>query len=247
MKMLEGKGALVTGGSRGIGRAIVRRLASEGAHVVFNYANSAPAAAETEELVRAAGGRAHAIQADLSADGAVNAVTAFVEAHLDGLDILINNAALDAAPAAFADTDDLLYDRTMAVNARAPFMFMRFASRNMRDNGRIVNISSMNTVRTAPGISAYAASKGALEQLTKVAAAELGSRGITVNAVCPGTTDTDLLRHANSEATLARIPSITPLGRLGQPDDIADVVAMLAGPDARWITGQTVLATGGLV
>lgn len=116
----------------------------------------------------------------------------------------------------------------------------------MRDDGRIINISTMNTTRPAPGNAAYAASKGAIEQLTKVAAMELGARGITVNAVCPGATDTNLLRHTNPEATLTQVAEITPLGRLGQPDDIADVVALLASHEGRWLTRQVIHATGGL-
>jgi 3-oxoacyl-[acyl-carrier protein] reductase len=116
----------------------------------------------------------------------------------------------------------------------------------MRDGGRIVNISTLNTVMPAPGIALYAASKGAVEQFTAVAARELGSRGITVNTVSPGATDTDLLRSTNPEEALRTVVGMTPLGRLGQPADIADVVAFLAGPDARWLTGQNIHATGGI-
>lgn len=134
----------------------------------------------------------------------------------------------------------------MGVNAKSTFLTMRQAARTMRDNGRIINISSLSTPRPAPGIAPYAASKGAIEQLTKVAAMELGGRSITVNAVCPGATDTDLLRGTNPAATLELIVTLTPLGRLGQPADIADVVALLASPDAHWLTGQIIGATGGL-
>ena len=146
-----------------------------------------------------------------------------------------------------ADTSEELYDAIMAVNARSTFLTMRYAARTMREGGRIINISTLNTTRPGPGIAAYVASKGAIEQLTKVAAIELGGRGITVNAVCPGATDTDLLRHTNRAAALEQAAKITPLGRLGQPDDIADVVALVASPSARWITGQVIPATGGLM
>jgi 3-oxoacyl-[acyl-carrier protein] reductase len=246
MAVLSGKGAVVTGGSRGIGRAIVRRLAADGATVVFNYATSTEAANEVAAEVREAGGRAHPVRADLAEPGAVDRLLATAAAHLDGLDILVNNAAAETPPTPLADTDEALWDSIMTVNARTVFLTLRHAARTMRDGGRIVNLSTLNTVRTAPGIASYAASKGAVEQLTKVAAAELGPRGITVNAVCPGATDTDLLRRSNTAEALAGVPAITPLRRLGEPADIADVVGMLVGPDARWITGQIVLATGGL-
>ncbi len=245
MGVLDGKGAVVTGGSRGIGRAIVRRLAADGASVVFSFARSADQAAGVERAIRDAGGHAHAAQADLGEPGAAWLLDVAAE-HLDGLDILVNNAAMEFSPCAMADTSEDLYDAIMAVNARSTFLTMRHAARTMRDGGRIINISTLNTIRPGPGIAVYAASKGAIEQLTKVAAIELGGRGITVNAVSPGATDTDLLRHTNPAAALEQAAKITPLGRLGQPDDIADVVALVASPSARWITGQVIQATGGL-
>jgi 3-oxoacyl-[acyl-carrier protein] reductase len=246
MGVLHGKGAVVTGGSRGIGRAIVERLAADGATVVFSFARRADQAAEVERAVSAADGRAHAVQADFADQGAVGQLMAVAATHLDGLDILVNNAALEFAAVPIAETGDELYDAVMAVNARAAFVTTRYAARNMRDGGRIINISTLNTTRAAPGIAPYVASKGALEQLTKVAALELGARGITVNAVCPGATDTELLRHTNPADALERIAQLTPLGRLGKPADIADVVALLASPDGRWLTGQIISATGGL-
>lgn len=247
MRVLDGKSAVVTGGSRGIGRAIVERLAGDGAAVVFNYARSSVAAAHVEHVVRDAGGRVHAVQIDLATPGAADQLMAVATEHLDGLDILVNNAALDFGTGSLiADTDEQLWDDTMIVNAKSAFLTIRHAAHNMRDGGRIINISSANTIRPAPGNAPYAASKGAIEQLTRVAAIELGARGITVNAVCPGATDTDLLRHTNPEAALAQVAGMTPLRRLGQPDDIADVVALLASHQGRWLTGQVIHATGGL-
>jgi 3-oxoacyl-[acyl-carrier protein] reductase len=244
--VLDGKGAVVTGGSRGIGRAIVRRLALDGATVVFNYARSAGRASEVEREVRDAGGRAYALQIDLgSPDGAPLLMSAAAD-RFDGLDILVNNAALEFVPRPLADTSDEDFDKIMTVNARSAFLTMRHAARTMRDDGRIINMSTLNTTRPAPGIAGYAASKGAIEQLTLVAATELGKRRITVNAVCPGATDTDLLRRTNPPDALAQVAAQTPLGRLGQPTDIADVVGLLASPSARWITGQIICATGGL-
>jgi 3-oxoacyl-[acyl-carrier protein] reductase len=168
------------------------------------------------------------------------------EAYLGHLDILVNNAAMSFTPTSIAETEAEVFDSVMAGNARSVFLTMRYAARRMRDGGRIVNISTLNTVRPAPGIAAYAASKGAIEQLTAVAARELGPRGITVNTVSPGATDTELLRGTNPPQALEAVIGMTPLGRLGQPSDVADVVAILAGPDSGWITGQNLRATGGL-
>ncbi|CAM5438977.1 3-oxoacyl-ACP reductase OS=Kitasatospora aureofaciens OX=1894 GN=GCM10010502_18940 PE=3 SV=1 [Kitasatospora aureofaciens] len=246
LKVVEGKAAVVTGGSRGIGRAIVERLAREGADVVLGYANDRAAAEAVVGAVAAAGGRAWAVRADLGESGAAEQLMAAAEERLGGLDILVNNAAKSFTPTPLADLDDAAFDAVLSVNTRAVLATVRYAARRMRDGGRIVNISSVNTARAVPGIGAYAASKGAVEQLTAVAAAELGPRGITVNTVSPGATDTDLLRGTNPPEALERVAGLTPLRRLGQPEDIADVVAFLAGPDARWITGQNLRAAGGL-
>lgn len=239
------QGAVVTGGSRGIGRAIVERLAADGATVVFNYAHDGDAAAVVERTVRAAGGNAHAVQIDLSGPEAADALMRVADERLDGLDILVNNVALNE-PHPIAETSDELWEQTMATNVGSAFRTIRHAARTMRNDGRVVNISTLNTLRPTPGIAAYAASKGAIEQLTKIAAVELGTRGITVNAVSPGATDTDLLRGINPESVMDRIPELTPLGRLGQPADIADVVGMLTSRDGRWLTGQIIPATGGM-
>ncbi|MFJ8627630.1 glucose 1-dehydrogenase [Kitasatospora sp. NPDC093550] len=242
----QGRAAVVTGGSRGIGRAIVRRLARDGADVVFGYAHDEEAAAEVVRTVAAEGGRAWALRADLAEPGAAERLMDQAQERLGGLDVLVNNAAARFAPTPLADLDDAQLDAVLAVNTRSAFATVRYAARRMRDGGRIVNISTANTVRPVPGIAAYAASKGALEQLTAVAAVELGPRGITVNTVSPGATDTDLLRGTNPPEALTRVAGLTPLRRLGHPEDIADVVAFLAGPDGRWVTGQNLRATGGL-
>jgi 3-oxoacyl-[acyl-carrier protein] reductase len=246
MAPLEGKGALVTGGSRGIGRAIVERLSTGGATVVFAYARDEDAAAQTEQAVRAAGGIAHAIRADLADEAAVEDLIQQASQRLDGLDILVNNAAAATPRAAIAETDVEVWDEAMTTNARAAFLLVRHAARSMRDGGRIVNISTLNTIRPAAGIASYVASKAAVEQLTRVAAIELGPRGITANVVSPGFTDTDLLRGASPKDALPQLAKMSPLGRLGQPQDIADVVATLTGPDGGWITGQTIHANGGV-
>jgi 3-oxoacyl-[acyl-carrier protein] reductase len=236
---LTGKTAVVTGGSRGIGRAIVQRLSQDGARVVFSFRDDKAAASA---LAREVDG-AVAVRADQEDPANLEAL---FEPVADGLDILVNNAAINPL-APIRDITPELFDRVMAVNAKFPLLAMRHAEPLLRDGGRIINISTLNTAVPGPGIALYCASKAALEQFTKVAAREFGPRGITVNTVSPGATDTDLLRASNPPEALERTTTLTALGRLGEPADIADVVAFLAGPDARWITGQNIQATGGLI
>ncbi len=236
---LRGKTALVTGGSRGIGRAIVQRLADDGATVVFTYKESQAAA---DDLVRRIAGTVavRADQEDLSS------IEAMFHPVRGGLDILVNNAAINPRTP-IADITGQEFDRVMTVNAKFPVLAMREAAGVLRDNGRVINVSSLNTVLPAPGHALYCASKAALEQFTAVAAREFGGRGITVNTISPGAVDTDLLRAVNPPEALAQNAAMTALQRLGQPADIAAVVAFLAGPDAQWITGQNIRATGGLL
>ncbi|HEY5990770.1 MAG TPA: glucose 1-dehydrogenase [Streptosporangiaceae bacterium] len=241
---LAGQRALVTGGSRGIGRAIVERFAARGVAVVFTYTRSKDAALHIVADVAAAGGRAHAVQADLADLADLRRVFDETLRLLGGVDVLVNNAA-ESLVAPIADTSEQVYDRLMAVNTKAIFFAIQHATRVLSDGGRIINLSSVNTVRHAPGIAVYAASKAAVEQFTLVAARELAPRGITVNTVSPGPTDTDMLRNANSPQALDLAAAMTPLRRLGQPADVADVVCFLAGPQARWVTGENVRVSGG--
>lgn len=246
MGALEGKTALVTGGSRGIGRAITLRLAADGARVVFTYASNRAAADEVIATVAAAGGHATAIQADLTGREEPQLLYEAAESTIGPLDILVNNAGIGVGSTIDSTTDDE-FDMTINVNLRAPFVLMREASRRMRDGGRIINISTLNTVLASAGIGPYAASKAALEVLGRVVSYELGARDITVNAVLPGATDTDMFRNSNpSPEAHEQIAAMTAMGRIGDPADVADVVAFLAGPDARWLTGQSIRATGGL-
>ena len=246
MGSLDNKTALVTGGSRGIGRAIALSLAADGAQVVLTYAVNSAAAADVVAAITTAGGQAWAVAADLRFPAAASELLAQAESLAGPLDILVNNAA-HAPTALLADCSDEEFASTMTVNVMSPFILMRDAARKMRDGGRIINISTLNTVLISPGTMAYASSKAALELMTRVAAAELGSRGITVNSVSPGATDTDMFRTANpAEGTYERVAAMTPLGRIGQPADVASVVAFLAGPDGRWLTGQNLRASGGL-
>jgi 3-oxoacyl-[acyl-carrier protein] reductase len=246
MGSLDNKTALVTGGSRGIGRAIALRLAADGAQVVLTYAVNSVAAADVVAAITTAGGQAWAVAADLRFPAVAGELLAQAESLAGPLDILVNNAA-HAPTALLADCSDEEFASTMTVNVMSPFILMRDAAQRMRDGGRIINISTLNTVLISPGTTAYAASKAALELMTRVAAAELGGRGITVNSVSPGATDTDMFRTANpAEGTYERVAAMTPLGRIGQPADVASVVAFLAGPDGRWLTGQNLRASGGL-
>ncbi|WP_203715677.1 SDR family oxidoreductase [Asanoa siamensis] len=231
--------ALVTGGSRGIGRAVVDRLAAAGHRVVFTYARDKVAA---DEVVARWPGTV-AVRADQTSLSCLDAMFGPVQ---DGLDILVNNAAV-IVPAAIADVTSEEFDRAMTANTKVPLLAIGRAAALMRDGGRIVNISTLNTVSPAPGNVLYCASKGALEQVTAVAARELGPRGITVNTVSPGATDTDLLRANNSAEELELSARWSALGRLGRPDDVAAVVSFLTTPEAGWLTGQNIRATGGLL
>ena len=236
---VNGKTALVTGGSRGIGRAIVERLAADGARVVFTYRSSKAAA---DELVARHPGTV-AVRADQADPDSLPAMFAPVR---DGLDILVNNAGtVSRTPIAELTAEEI--SRVFTVNTTFPLLAVREAIPLLRDGGRIINISTLNTALPGPGLALYCASKAALEQITAVAARELGPRGITVHTVSPGATDTDLLRAENPPEALERSAAMTALGRLGRPEDIAAVVAFLAGPDGAWLTGQNLRATGGLL
>ncbi|NEE04672.1 SDR family oxidoreductase [Phytoactinopolyspora halotolerans] len=237
--LLNGKTAVVTGGSRGIGRAIVERLARDGATVVFSFKDNKPAA---DELV-AQLDRVTAVRADQED---VATLDALFEPVRDGLDILVNNASINPRAPVTEVTADY-FDRVMTVNAKYPLLAMQRAASLLRDHGRIINISTLNTVIPVPGHSLYCASKAAVEQFTAVAAREFGPRGITVNAVSPGATDTDLFRETNPPEAHTQMAGFAALQRLGKPSDVADVVAFLAGPDSQWITGQNIRATGGLI
>jgi 3-oxoacyl-[acyl-carrier protein] reductase len=243
---LDGKVSLVTGASRGIGRAIAERLGRDGASVVVNYSGNAEAAREAVAAVEAAGGRAVAVRADVSRVPEVEALFDETIRHLGRLDILINNAGI-MFNKPLADVGEDEFDRIFAVNVKGTFFACQQAARRMADGGRIVNFSSSTTALMLPTYSTYVATKGAVEQLSHVLAKELGPRGITVNVVSPGPTDTDLFGQDKTEEDKRRFAQMAALGRLGQPEDIADVVAFLASDEARWITGQNIRANGGLI
>ena len=246
MGALDGRSALVTGGSRGIGAAIVRRLAADGAVVTFSYASSESAAADVVAEVKAGGGEAFAVRADQADLSGIDALFERAVEPTGALDIFVCNAAQTSVkPIADVTEDD--YDQLFAINVKGPYFAIRRAGRTLPDGGRIIAISTLNTAVPGPGISLYAASKGALEQFVKVAAREYGGRRITVNTVSPGATDTEMFHQENPPDAKDSLVGTTALGRMGDPADIADVVAFLAGPDSRWLTGQNLLATGGLL
>lgn len=241
---LAGRRAVVTGGSRGIGQAVTRRLAADGAEVVFSYTRSQEDSERLVAELAAEHKSVHAVQADLTRLEDLHRLFDTADKLLGGLDILVNNAG-GSVVSPIKETQETDYDRIMALNAKATFFAMQQAAHRMGAEGRIINISSINTVRHFPGIAVYAGSKAAVEQFTQVAAAELGPRGITVNTVSPGPIDTDMLRDTNPRDALDLAVMTTPLRRLGRPADVADVVAFLAGPDSRWVTGANIRVSGG--
>ena len=239
---LQGKVAIVTGASRGIGRAIALRLSRDGAAVVVNYAGNAAMAGEVVAEIEKAGGRALAVQADVSKVADVQRLFDQAIGHFGKLDILINNAGI-IIHKPLAETTEEEFDQIMGINAKGTFFACQQAARRMAEGGRIVNFSSSLTAVMQPAFSAYVASK----QITRVLAKELGAKKITVNVISPGTTDTDLLGRNRSEQQNRQYAQMTALGRLGQPQDIADVVALLVSDDAHWITGQNIRANGGMI
>ncbi|GAB3581438.1 SDR family oxidoreductase [Amycolatopsis endophytica] len=243
--MLNDRVTLVTGGSRGIGRGIAERLGADGARVVVNYRADADAAAKVVTAIENNGGQATAIQADVTDPAQVVGLFDAVEETFGGLDVFVGNAGT-ARFSPLGEATDEDFGLMFATNTRATFTALREASRRLRDGGRIVVISSGATVTARPNSGVYAASKAAAEQLVRAAAKELGSRGITANSVLPGATRSDALEAGISADRLAATKAQTPLGRLGEPSDIAAIVAFLASDDGRWVTGQTIHAGGGL-
>src|SRR6202789_1496182 len=238
--------AIVTGGAGGIGAAVCERLARDGFTVVVNYgANAAPAEALVARI-KAAGGRAITAQADIADAGQVARMFASAETAFGGIDVLVNNAGIMRL-ATIADSDDALFDRQIAVNLTGTFNTLREASRRLRDGGRIINFSSSVVGLLQPTYGVYAATKAAVEAMTGILAKELRGRNITVNAVAPGPTATDLFLKGKPQAVIDHLSKLAALERLGQPDDIARAVSFLAGPDRAWINGQVLRANGGII
>lgn len=249
MSTFEGATAIVTGATSGIGRATVMALAAKGASVVA-VARDASALDNVVTQVTEAGGRAHPVAADLTADTAPDEIVRQAMAQFGGVDVLVNAAGI-IAMGTTDGTDDALWDRVMALNVRAPFRLMRAAFPALKARGgAVVNVSSVNGQRVFPNLAVYNTSKAALDQLTRCAAIEWAAHGVRVNAVSPGVTVTNLHRRSGMSedayaAFLTRSQETHPLGRPGQPDEIAALILFLASRDAGWITGVTVPVDGG--
>jgi 3-oxoacyl-[acyl-carrier protein] reductase len=238
--------AIVTGASKGIGKALALRLAKDGLAVVVNYASSQAAADDVVREIETAGGKAIAVKADVGTSAGVTALFDAAEKSFGGIDILVNNAGImKLLP--LTETDDTEFERHLTVNLTGTFYGIREGGKRLREGGRIINFSSSVVGMYGPGYGPYAASKAGVEAMTHVAAKELGKRKITVNAVAPGPVETELFMTGKSDELVQNIIRNIPLGRLGQPDDIASVVSFLAGSNSGWVNGQVLRANGGMI
>ncbi|WP_299733985.1 SDR family oxidoreductase [uncultured Tateyamaria sp.] len=238
--------ALVTGASRGIGAAIALRLAADGLNVVVNYAGNQTAAQKVVDEIKAAGGHAISVKADVSDPAEVAHLFEAAQEKFGGVDVLVNNAGIMKL-ASIAQSDDALFDSQVAVNLKGTFNTLREAADRLRDGGAIINFSSSVVGLKLDTYGVYAGIKAAIEVMTSISAKELRGRAITVNAVAPGPTATDLFLVGKPQEVVDRMAKMAPLERLGTPADIASVVAFLTGPDGAWINGQTIRANGGIV
>lgn len=238
------KVAIVFAGSRGIGRATALRISREGAAVAVGYAGNAGAAQEVVESITSDGRASFAFQADVSDRAAVGAAFDETIRHYGQVDIVVNAGAISVfAPHSQMFADD--FEKSLAVNARGAFNVLQEAAERVTDGGRIIQFSTGGTKMPVPGGGVYAGTKAAGEHMALALAKELGSRQVTVNVISPGVTDTDGLIMPQEQIDM--LVAQTPLGRLGQPEDVADVVAFLASNDARWVTGQNIQANGGIL
>ena len=240
------KVAIVTGVSRGIGSAIAKRLASDGFAVVVNYAGGSAEAETLVKQIEEAGGKAISVQADVSDARAVERMFDAAESAYGRIDLLVNNAGIMKL-AALAESDDTLFDSQVAINLKGSFNTLRQAAKRLRNGGRIINLSSSVVGLYQPSYAVYAATKAGVEAMTHVLAKELRGRNITVNAVAPGPTATALFLDGKPQQVIEHLTKLAPLERLGQPEDIANTVAFLAGPDGAWINGQVLRANGGII
>jgi 3-oxoacyl-[acyl-carrier protein] reductase len=245
MSTLTNKIALVTGASRGIGATVARHLAAAGAKVVINYAGGKDAADQVVNSIKAAGGDAIAVQADVSNTAEVKNLFDTAIAHYGRLDILVNNAGIMITKLV-KDTTDEDFSRQFNINVKGVFNTLREAATRLADNGSIINFSSTTTRVMMPTYATYVGTKAAVEQFTRIFAKEVGSRGINVNTVSPGPTNTELFTKGKSQELIDRLAGLAAFNRIGEPEDIAKVVTFLAGDDAKWISAQNVGVNGGM-
>lgn len=238
------KTAIVTGASKGIGAEIAIRLAVDGHAVVINYAQATAEAEDVVEKIRAAGGRAIAVKGDVAALDCARNMYDIAEREFGPVDVFVNNAGM-LRKAPLAQSDDEMFERVVSVNLGGYFRGMRESARRIRDGGRIINISTSVIGFYHPEFGVYAATKGGIDAMTRILAKELGPRQVTVNAVAPGQVETVLFLEGRTEEELRYYADRVPLGRLGQPTDIAGIVAFLAGPEAGWLSGQVIRVNGG--
>ena len=245
MKDLQNKVAIITGSSRGIGAEIARRLAAAGARVVINYVSRGEAAYSVHESIKASGGESLVVQADMRISTEVHRLFDETIEHFGRVDILINNAGVLIFKK-FSEISDEEFDRVMDSNVKGVFYALREASTRLSDGGRVVTVSSTVTRMLLPKYGAYAASKGAIEQLTRVFAKEMGERGITANIVSPGPVNTELFTTGKTEQDIGRISAMSVLNRVGETGEIAELVLFLVSNEAGWVTGQNISASGGI-
>lgn len=241
----NGKTALITGSSRGIGAEMALRLAANGFDIVVNYAGNAAPAQKVADKIKTMGGEAIVVQADVSDPQAVTAMFDATEQAFGGIDIVINSAGV-LKLAAIADFDDATFDQSVAINLKGTFNVCREAARRVRNGGRIINLSTSVIGMRLPTYGVYVATKGAIEALTQVLAQEMRGRNITVNCVAPGPVGTELFLEGKSPELIDRMAKMNPLERLGRPDDVANLVSFLSGPEGGWVNGQTVRTNGGM-
>lgn len=244
MKSLKDKVAIITGASRGIGTEIAKALAQAGARVIVNYSGDQADADQVVAEIKSSGGKAIPVRADVSNAVEVKMLFDKATSHFGKVSILVNNAGIMIGKR-IQDTTDEDFERIFAVNVRGTFFTLREAATRLKDGGRIINFSSSVTRMMLPKYGTYSATKAAVEQLTRVFAKEIGSRGITVNSISPGPTNTELFTEGKSKEAIKRFATMAALGRIGEPEDIARVVVFLASDEAAWVTAQNLGVNGG--
>jgi 3-oxoacyl-[acyl-carrier protein] reductase len=244
MNKLKGKVIIITGSSRGIGMTIAKNLAKNGAKVVVNYSGNEETAKSVVNEILQSGGQAIAIKADVSKSEDVKRLFQKTIEKFEKIDVLINNAGI-AIYKLIKDTTDEDFDRIFDINVKGVFNTMREASTLLEDNGRIINFSSSVTRLMLPTYGTYSATKAAVEQLTRVFAKEVGTKGITVNSISPGPVNTELFKQGKNEEVIKRLASMSAFNRIGEPEDIAKIILFLVDDDSKWITGQNIGANGG--